>query len=57
MPTTKKIIILANEINLISLNYLVTEDLNDTQSIKYFDLSDEKTLNYLSKDIRFNFDE
>ncbi len=54
-PTTQKIMILANEINLNSLRYLVANDLNGAQSVKYFDLYDEDTLNYLDKDMRFNF--
>lgn len=55
LPATKKIMILANEFNLNSLRYLTKGDLNDTQSVHYFNLNDEDTLDYLNKDIRFNF--
>ena len=55
LPTTEKIIILANEFNINSSKYLVVNDLNNTQFIKYFDLNDKGTLNYLNKDVRFNF--
>lgn len=56
LPTTKKIMILANELNINSSNYLIIDNLKNAQPIKYFDLNDENTLNYLNKDIRFNFE-
>lgn len=55
LSTTKKILILANEINPQSSKYLVTDKLGPTQFIKYFDLNDEDTLDYLNRDVRFNF--
>lgn len=52
--TITRIIVLANELNPESSEYLLTKDISGTQSIKYFDLSAADTLEYLEMDARFN---
>jgi len=54
---TEKIIIFSEELNSASNQYLSEENLGDNHPIKYFDLQNKETLDYLKQDIRFVFNE